>query len=172
MSYKHVESFKPLAPAWSRMSAAGHQCSWSSLLCFSFFQVTMWSVGATTVDWPGSTWICLQSRIKCSGETVPPHDFMIGVSVKREHFADVTILSLNRHHKKALRSVAYHKHYPLCASGSDDGSVVVCHGMVYKWVSFPFIFFIQILSNFICHIHNYTQFDMWKCFIFLSLIEK
>ncbi|KAB5531118.1 hypothetical protein PHYPO_G00137210 [Pangasianodon hypophthalmus] len=37
-----------------------------------------------------------------------------------------------RHHKKALRSVAYHKHYPLFASGSDDGSVVVCHGMVYN----------------------------------------
>ncbi|KAF7691005.1 ribosome biogenesis protein bop1 [Silurus meridionalis] len=37
-----------------------------------------------------------------------------------------------RHHKKALRSVAYHKHYPLFASGSDDGSVVVSHGMVYN----------------------------------------
>ncbi|XP_062846345.1 ribosome biogenesis protein bop1 [Trichomycterus rosablanca] len=37
-----------------------------------------------------------------------------------------------RHHKKALRSVAYHKHYPLFASGSDDGSVIVCHGMVYN----------------------------------------
>ncbi|GAA6072523.1 ribosome biogenesis protein bop1, partial [Tachysurus ichikawai] len=36
-----------------------------------------------------------------------------------------------RHHKKALRGVAYHRHYPLFASGSDDGSVVVCHGMVY-----------------------------------------
>ncbi|KAF5908052.1 ribosome biogenesis protein BOP1, partial [Clarias magur] len=36
-----------------------------------------------------------------------------------------------RHHKKALRGVAYHKHYPLFASGSDDGSVVVSHGMVY-----------------------------------------
>lgn len=37
-----------------------------------------------------------------------------------------------RHHKKALRGVAYHKHYPLFASGSDDGSVIVCHGMVYN----------------------------------------
>ncbi|XP_059365152.1 ribosome biogenesis protein bop1 [Carassius carassius] len=37
-----------------------------------------------------------------------------------------------RHHKKALRSVAYHRHYPLFASGSDDGSVIVCHGMVYN----------------------------------------
>lgn len=37
-----------------------------------------------------------------------------------------------RHHKKALRAVAFHPRYPLFASGSDDGSVIVCHGMVYK----------------------------------------
>lgn len=37
-----------------------------------------------------------------------------------------------RHHKKALRSVAFHPRYPLFASGSDDGSVIVCHGTVYK----------------------------------------
>uniref|UniRef100_UPI001EAEB52E ribosome biogenesis protein bop1-like n=1 Tax=Oncorhynchus gorbuscha TaxID=8017 RepID=UPI001EAEB52E len=36
-----------------------------------------------------------------------------------------------RHHKKALRGVAYHRNYPLFASGADDGSVIVCHGMVY-----------------------------------------
>ncbi|NXA43808.1 BOP1 protein, partial [Eudromia elegans] len=39
---------------------------------------------------------------------------------------------LLRHHKKALRSVAFHKRYPLFASASDDGSVIVCHGMVYN----------------------------------------
>ncbi|XP_063041800.1 ribosome biogenesis protein bop1 [Engraulis encrasicolus] len=37
-----------------------------------------------------------------------------------------------RHHKKALRAVAYHRSYPLFASASDDGSVIVCHGMVYN----------------------------------------
>ncbi|KAM3929037.1 ribosome biogenesis protein BOP1 [Leptodactylus fuscus] len=37
-----------------------------------------------------------------------------------------------RHHKKALRAVSFHKQYPLFASGSDDGSVIVCHGMVYN----------------------------------------
>ncbi|KAI1901592.1 hypothetical protein AGOR_G00035990 [Albula goreensis] len=37
-----------------------------------------------------------------------------------------------RHHKKALRGVAFHRHYPLFASASDDGSVIVCHGMVYN----------------------------------------
>ena len=30
--------------------------------------------------------------------------------------------------------MAFHKHYPLFASGSDDGTVIVCHGMVYKYV--------------------------------------
>ncbi|KAL0599291.1 Ribosome biogenesis protein BOP1 [Plecturocebus cupreus] len=37
-----------------------------------------------------------------------------------------------RHHKKALRAVAFHPRYPLFASGSDDGSVIICHGMVYN----------------------------------------
>ncbi|XP_013404052.1 ribosome biogenesis protein bop1-B [Lingula anatina] len=37
-----------------------------------------------------------------------------------------------RHHKKALRQVCYHSRYPLFASASDDGTVIVCHGMVYN----------------------------------------
>uniref|UniRef100_A0A914XED7 Ribosome biogenesis protein BOP1 homolog n=1 Tax=Plectus sambesii TaxID=2011161 RepID=A0A914XED7_9BILA len=37
-----------------------------------------------------------------------------------------------RHHKSAVRSVAYHPHYPLFASSSDDGSVMVYHGRVYS----------------------------------------
>ncbi|XP_022061400.2 ribosome biogenesis protein bop1 [Acanthochromis polyacanthus] len=37
-----------------------------------------------------------------------------------------------RHHKKAVRGVAYHRSYPLFASASDDGSVIVCHGTVYN----------------------------------------
>ncbi|XP_037330852.2 ribosome biogenesis protein bop1 [Pungitius pungitius] len=37
-----------------------------------------------------------------------------------------------RHHKKAVRAVAYHRLYPLFASASDDGSVIVCHGTVYS----------------------------------------
>ncbi|XP_028296672.1 ribosome biogenesis protein bop1-like isoform X2 [Gouania willdenowi] len=37
-----------------------------------------------------------------------------------------------RHHKKAVRGVAYHRGYPLFASASDDGSVIVCHGTVYS----------------------------------------
>ncbi|XP_077362292.1 ribosome biogenesis protein bop1 [Festucalex cinctus] len=37
-----------------------------------------------------------------------------------------------RQHKKAVRAVAYHRSYPLFASASDDGSVIVCHGTVYN----------------------------------------
>ncbi|ORY07319.1 BOP1NT-domain-containing protein [Basidiobolus meristosporus CBS 931.73] len=37
-----------------------------------------------------------------------------------------------RYHTKALRSVAYHKRYPLFASSSDDGTIQIFHGMVYN----------------------------------------
>lgn len=37
-----------------------------------------------------------------------------------------------RLHRNAVRSVAYHLRYPLFASSSDDRSVIVSHGMVYK----------------------------------------
>lgn len=42
------------------------------------------------------------------------------------------LVAFCRHHKKAVRGVAYHRVYPLFASASDDGSVIVCHGTVYK----------------------------------------
>lgn len=37
-----------------------------------------------------------------------------------------------RYHKKSIRQVAFHPKYPLFASASDDGSVIVSHGMVYR----------------------------------------
>lgn len=37
-----------------------------------------------------------------------------------------------RLHGTAVRGVAFHKRYPLFASGSDDKSLIVCHGMVYN----------------------------------------
>jgi ribosome biogenesis protein ERB1 len=37
-----------------------------------------------------------------------------------------------QHHKKAVRQVTFHRRYPLFASCSDDGTVVVFHGMVYS----------------------------------------
>ncbi|KAL3270984.1 hypothetical protein HHI36_021487 [Cryptolaemus montrouzieri] len=37
-----------------------------------------------------------------------------------------------RLHGTAVRTVAYHKRYPLFASGSDDRSLIISHGMVYN----------------------------------------
>lgn len=37
-----------------------------------------------------------------------------------------------RYHSRALRSVAYHRTYPLFASSSDDGSIHIFHGTVYQ----------------------------------------
>lgn len=37
-----------------------------------------------------------------------------------------------RYHSHALRSVAFHRKYPLFASASDDASVHIFHGMVYQ----------------------------------------
>lgn len=37
-----------------------------------------------------------------------------------------------RYHLHGLRSVAFHKKYPLFASASDDASVHIFHGMVYQ----------------------------------------
>ncbi|XP_005098986.1 ribosome biogenesis protein bop1 [Aplysia californica] len=37
-----------------------------------------------------------------------------------------------KYHKKAVRQVAYHTQYPLFASASDDGSIIVSHGKVFS----------------------------------------
>jgi len=37
-----------------------------------------------------------------------------------------------RHHKKAIRQVKFHPNYPLFASASDDGTVIICHGKVFS----------------------------------------
>lgn len=50
-----------------------------------------------------------------------------------------------RHHGEGIRAVAYHKRYPLFASGSDDCSAIVCHGMVYKYVN-PNVCFTCVVS--------------------------
>jgi ribosome biogenesis protein ERB1 len=39
------------------------------------------------------------------------------------------------YHKKAIRQASYHPRYPLFASASDDGSVLLFHGMVYNDLS-------------------------------------
>lgn len=37
-----------------------------------------------------------------------------------------------RLHGTGVRSVVFHKRYPLFASGADDRGLIVSHGMVYK----------------------------------------
>lgn len=37
-----------------------------------------------------------------------------------------------RNHKQGVRQVAFHRKYPLFGSAGDDGSIIVCHGMVYR----------------------------------------
>lgn len=39
-----------------------------------------------------------------------------------------------RLHGGAVRSVAFHRRYPLFASAGDDHNIVVSHGCVYKYV--------------------------------------
>ncbi|XP_055943075.1 ribosome biogenesis protein bop1-like [Argiope bruennichi] len=53
-----------------------------------------------------------------------------------------------RHHSKAVRQVGFHKRYPLFASTSDDGSVIICHGMVYSdLLQNPLIIPVKILKG-------------------------
>ncbi|XP_074112143.1 ribosome biogenesis protein BOP1 homolog [Cotesia typhae] len=53
-----------------------------------------------------------------------------------------------RLHGTGVRSVSFHKRYPLFASGSDDCKLVVCHGMVYNdLLQNPLIVPLKNLSN-------------------------
>lgn len=57
-----------------------------------------------------------------------------------------------RLHGTAVRGVAFHKHYPLFASGADDRGLIVSHGMVYKLVKHcvPTIYCVSILFTIYC----------------------
>ncbi|KAG7174653.1 ribosome biogenesis protein BOP1 homolog [Homarus americanus] len=47
---------------------------------------------------------------------------------------------LLRYHRTAVRSVAFHRKYPLFASAADEGRVIISHGMVYNdWLKDPFL---------------------------------
>jgi len=63
-------------------------------------------------------------------------NLIVGSYDKRLCWFDMDLSSkpykILRHHKRAIRDVAYHKCYPLFASASDDGSTIVCHGKVYS----------------------------------------
>ncbi|GMH44701.1 hypothetical protein BSKO_12653 [Bryopsis sp. KO-2023] len=58
-------------------------------------------------------------------------------------------------HKQPIRSVAYHRSYPLFASASDDGTVQIFHGMVYNdLLTNAFIVPLKILKG-----HTITNFS-------------
>ncbi|XP_022668446.1 ribosome biogenesis protein bop1-A-like [Varroa destructor] len=53
-----------------------------------------------------------------------------------------------KYHKGAIRAVTFHRKYPLFASASDDGSVIVSHGMVYNdFMQNPLIVPVKVLRG-------------------------
>ena len=79
---------------------------------------------------PGAKWIS-SIDIHPAGDNV-----IIGTYDKRIHWFDMDLSAKPyktlRYHHAAVRQVAYHPRYPLFASSSDDGSVLLFHGMVYN----------------------------------------
>merc|ERR1719473_1835039 len=53
-----------------------------------------------------------------------------------------------RYHSQAIRACSYHKKYPLFASGSDDGTIIVSYGRVYNdLVTEPLIVPVKVLKG-------------------------
>ena len=78
----------------------------------------------------GSKWISSMS-IHPGGDNL-----LVGTFDKKVLWFDLDLSSLPyqtlRFHTNALRSVEYHKRYPLFASAGDDRAITVSHGMVYS----------------------------------------
>jgi len=78
----------------------------------------------------GSKWIS-SLAIHPGGDNV-----LVGTFDKRVQWFDLDLSTspyqVLRYHANAVRSVAYHRRYPLFASCSDDNSIIVSHGMVYN----------------------------------------
>lgn len=79
---------------------------------------------------PGAKWIS-SIDIHPGGDNV-----IIGTYDKRIHWFDMDLSTKPyktlRYHRAAVRQVRYHARYPLFSSCSDDGSVLMFHGMVYN----------------------------------------
>lgn len=79
---------------------------------------------------PGAKWIS-SIDIHPAGDNV-----IIGTYDKRIHWFDMDLSTKPyktlRYHRAAVRQVKYHPRYPLFGSCSDDGSVLMFHGMVYN----------------------------------------
>uniref|UniRef100_A0A182P0N9 Ribosome biogenesis protein BOP1 homolog n=1 Tax=Anopheles epiroticus TaxID=199890 RepID=A0A182P0N9_9DIPT len=80
--------------------------------------------------YPGCKWISSMA-IHPKGDNL-----LIGTYEKRLMWFDLDLSTKPyqqlRIHNSAIRSVAFHPRYPLFASGGDDRSVIVSHGMVYN----------------------------------------
>jgi len=78
----------------------------------------------------GSKWIS-SLAVHPGGDNV-----LVGTFDKRVQWFDLDLSTspyqVLRYHKNAVRSVAYHRRYPLFASCSDDNAIIVSHGMVYN----------------------------------------
>ncbi|CAG8438502.1 14022_t:CDS:10 [Ambispora leptoticha] len=97
----------------------------------------------------------LQSGVKwISSLDVHPmgDNIIIGSYDKRLCWFDLDLSSrpykILRYHSMAIRSVSYHKRFPLFASCSDDGSIQIFHGMVYNdLLQNPLIVPVKILKG-------------------------
>lgn len=78
----------------------------------------------------GAKWIS-SIAIHPKGDNV-----LLGTYDKKVQWFDLDLSTLPyqvlRYHASAVRQVAFHKRYPLFASGADDTSIIVSHGMVYN----------------------------------------
>jgi WD40 repeat protein len=102
---------------------------------------------------PGTTKItlCFSCRISCLLAARLRHPQCLLIAHRACRF-DLDLSTkpykVMRYHDKAVRSVAFHRTYPLFASGSDDATVQVFHGMVYQdLMTNPLVVPVRILTG-------------------------
>ncbi|PGH19142.1 ribosome biogenesis protein ERB1 [Polytolypa hystricis UAMH7299] len=83
---------------------------------------------------PGARWISSFDIHPSSSTTSGGDNLIVGSYDRRLLWHDVDLSSRPyktlRYHKKAIRAVRYHPHYPLFADASDDGSLQIFHGSI------------------------------------------
>ncbi|UYV66111.1 BOP1 [Cordylochernes scorpioides] len=86
------------------------------------------------------------------GQLSPGDNVLIGSYENHVAWLDMEFSNkpykMMRYHKGAIRSIVYHPSRPLFASGSDDGKIVVTHGMVYDdYSKSPLIVAVKVLRG-------------------------
>ncbi|QDZ21704.1 ribosome biogenesis protein BOP1 [Chloropicon primus] len=79
-------------------------------------------------------------------------NIIVGTTAERVEWFDLDLsgkaYKVIRNHSNTVQDVAFHGHYPLFASASDDGQVHIFHGMVYNdFETNPLIVPVKILKN-------------------------